>query len=191
MPSNKILTPIEPGNSYHIYNRGLNHQKVFFREKDYHLFLERFTYFLVDYCDLYAYCLLPNHYHFVLRVNDENGDKFSRQIGSFIVSYTNKVNLRKDRNGGLFMKPFRRILVDRDDYLKRLIFYVNHNAAKHDLVKNFRDYRFGSYPAMLSDEETIVARDKVFQIFNDKSEFVEYHNFRHEDFKIRKYLLED
>lgn len=88
------------------------------------------------------------------------------------------------------MKPFRRILVTREDYLKRLIFYVNHNAAKHELVKDFKDYRFTSYPAMLSDEDTIIAREKVFQIFNDKSEFVEYHNYLHEDFKIRKYLLE-
>lgn len=191
MPSEKILTRIEPGNVYHIYNRGLNHQKVFYREKDYYMFLDKIIDYIYDYCDIYAYCLLPNHYHFVLRVNDENGDQFSRQIGSLIVSYTNKVNLRKDRIGGLFMKPFRRILVTREDYLKRLIFYVNHNAAKHDLVKNFRDYKFSSYPAMLSAEDTIVAREKVFQIFNNKKEFVEYHNFRHEDFKIRRYLLED
>lgn len=56
MPSEKILTRIEPGNVYHIYNRGLNHQKAFYREKDYYMFLDKFIEYLYDYCDLYAYC---------------------------------------------------------------------------------------------------------------------------------------
>jgi len=153
MPSKKILTPIESGNVYHIYNRGINYQNVFFNEKDYHLFLSRFKDYLNDYCQLYAYCLLPNHYHLVLRINKENGSQFSRQFGSFIVSYTNKVNLQEKRIGSLFMKPFRRIKVDTDDYLKRLIFYINHNAAKHEIVKDFRKYPFGSYPA---DRKSVV-----------------------------------
>ena len=63
MPTKKILTPIEPGYTYHIYNRGNNYQNTFFSDEDYQLFLGRFKFYMKGSCLLYAFVLLPNHYH--------------------------------------------------------------------------------------------------------------------------------
>ncbi|MCD4679278.1 MAG: hypothetical protein K8S00_02705 [Bacteroidales bacterium] len=87
MPSKKITAPIEPGFIYHIYNRGYNYQNVFFYRDDYLLFFDKIKYYFLDYCSLFAYALLPNHYHLLLRVKDniEKGS-FSRQFGKSILS---------------------------------------------------------------------------------------------------------
>jgi len=70
MPSKKILTPIEPGGIYHIFNRGINYQKVFFCKEDYLLFMKSFKLYMSNVTKVYVYVLLPNHYHFLLKVNE-------------------------------------------------------------------------------------------------------------------------
>jgi len=113
MPSKKIRTPIEPGATYHIYNRGNNYQNVFFHEEDYLLFLDKLKLYLSKFCSVSAFALLPNHYHLLLRVNDGLKElEFNRQFLKFILSFTNKINFRDKRNGSLFLSNFRRIKID-------------------------------------------------------------------------------
>lgn len=61
---------MEPGNLYHIYNRGNNKQPIFFERKNYHYFLERFDKYLSNFVDVYAYCLMPNHFHFLIKIKE-------------------------------------------------------------------------------------------------------------------------
>jgi REP element-mobilizing transposase RayT len=154
MPSKKIKTTVEPGCTYHIFNRGNNYQNVFFRHEDYYLFLEKFKLYLNKTCMVYAFALLSNHYHLLLRVNDNIGkSEFSQQFLKFILSYTNKINFREKRNGSLFLSYFRRIKIEDDDYLKRLVYYINHNPEKHGITENFRTYKFCSYPILLDQQQ--------------------------------------
>lgn len=159
MPTKKILTTIEPGFTYHIYNRGNNYQDVFFEDSDYRLFLDRFKEHLNSCCSIYAFALLPNHYHFLLRIiDDEAGADFSKQFLKFILSYTNKINFKMKRNGSLFLARFRRIRVESEDYLKRLVYYIHHNPTKHNIAEDFRSYQYSSYEIFLSDAQTSLAR---------------------------------
>jgi putative transposase len=191
MPTKKILTPIEPGNTYHIYNRGNNFQKVFFTDDDYQLFLERFKYYLKDYCSLYAFALLPNHYHFLLCVHEnEYGARFSQQFMKFILSYTNKVNYKMNRNGSLFLARFRRIKVDTENYLRRMVYYIHHNPAKHKATEDYKIYKYSSYRIFLSDKPTALARDEALEFYGGLANYIEYHNYLHVEDVIKKLILE-
>jgi REP element-mobilizing transposase RayT len=59
---------MDQGSFYHIYNRGNNKENIFFEEKNYQHFLKLFDQYLSPYIDVYAYCLMPNHFHFLIRV---------------------------------------------------------------------------------------------------------------------------
>ena len=192
MPSKKIKTLLEPGKVYHIYNRGNNHQIVFFRTSNYDLFLEKIGKYLLNYCSILTYVLIPNHYHILLKINDDlEVNKFSQQFLKFSLSYTNKINWEENRNGSLFISHFRRIHVDTEDYLKRLVYYIHNNPEKHELTEDFRLYKYSSYQAILSNKTTNMAREYVLDLFGGKTEFKEYHEYMHEESQIKKFILED
>ncbi len=65
--------PLLPGNTYHIYNRGINKEKLFFQEKNYAFFLKQYHKYCSSYLDTFAYCLLPNHFHIAVRPKNEKG----------------------------------------------------------------------------------------------------------------------
>jgi REP element-mobilizing transposase RayT len=192
MPSKKIKTPIEPGKVYHIYNRGNNYQNVFFKPSNYLLFLEKMAKYLADYCSIYAYVLIPNHYHMVVRVNDDlETNEWSNHFLKFSLSYTNKINFQEKRNGSLFLSHFRRIHVDTEDYLKRLIFYIHFNPSKHELIDDFKSYKYSSYNSIISQKPTRLARGEVLDLFDNVEGFKNYHQFLHKEAIIKKYLLEE
>jgi len=193
MPSKKIKTPIEPGLIFHIYNRGNNYQNVFFRDEDYTLFLEKMKMYLKDYCSIFAFALLPNHYHLLLRINPfSDGLTFSKQFSKLILSYTNKVNFRERRDGNLFLSYFRRIEIKEESYLRRLVYYINNNPVKHNLTKNPDEYKFSSYHILLSDKPTMLNRQEVLSWFGGLDEFLEYHAFlRDEGLSIQLCLEEE
>jgi REP element-mobilizing transposase RayT len=192
MPTKKIKTPIEPGSTYHIYNQGNNFQNVFFQTEDYYLFLEKLKLYLIDYCSMYAFALLPNHYHLLLRVNDDILEtSFSKQFSKLILSYTNKINWRKKRNGSLFLSYFRRIKIEDEAYLKHLVYYINHNPTKHGITEDFRSYEFCSYKIFLSDKPTSLSRNEVLSWFGGRNDFIEFHKYLHEVEAIKKLSFED
>jgi len=192
MPTKKILTPVEPGFTYHIYNRGNNYQNVFFSDEDYQLFLNKFKFYLGNYCSLFAFALLPNHFHFLLRSNENNTvSQFSKQYLKFILSYTNKINYRMKRNGSLFLARFRRIKIEDEDYQRRLLYYIHHNPVKHGITENFKTYKFNSYQIFLSDKPTGLARNEALSWYGDLKGFAEYHDYFHEEDVIRKLTFEN
>jgi putative transposase len=64
--------PFEEGRFYHIFNRGNNKENLFIEEKNYSYFLQKLRQHILPICNLYAYCLMPNHFHLVLQIK-ENG----------------------------------------------------------------------------------------------------------------------
>lgn len=192
MPSKIIKTPIEPGFVYHIYNRGNNFQNTFFEPEDYLLFLGGAKKYLTEYCSFYAFFILPNHYHFLIHINENlENNIFSRKFSNAILSYTNKINFRKNRNGSLFLSYFRRKRVDSEDYLKRVIFYIHYNPEKHKYIDNFKNYRYSSFNSFLSNKKTSISRNEVFDIYGGKEAFLEYHSYMHDESKIRKLIMEE
>ncbi len=127
----KILTPIILGATYHIFNRGVNYANVFNRKSDYQLFLEKLKFYVNPVADIFAYTLIPNHYHLLLRVKESTEiGEFSHQFKRFILSYTNLINKQENRSGNLFLSVFKRLRVQDDDYSKHLMFYLHFRCIK-------------------------------------------------------------
>ena len=180
---------------YHIYNRGINGDKIFQIEDNYFFFMKQFLKYLGNVFDLYAYCLMPNHFHFVIKVKSEEellefskGKALvlknvglhsikslpSKQLSKFISSYTQSYNKVYQRHGPLFESPFKRKKIDSEQYLKNVIIYVHQNPI--DIKENFRRYKFSSYLATTSSLKTNLKRKEVIECFNDLENFIFCHN---------------
>lgn len=92
-----------PGLIYHVYNQGNNRQPIFFHERNYYYFLRKMQVHLLPFADLLCYCLMPNHFHFLL-VPKEHPRKnaLNHSIGVMLRSYTRGVNIEQGRTGSLF-----------------------------------------------------------------------------------------
>lgn len=101
-----------PGQYYHVYNRGCNREPIFANDGNYLFLLQRAKRFLADYSlSVIAYCLMPNHYHFLLRPGKD--DALSRFIQRLFNSYTQAFNIQQGRRGTLFEGRAKSILVDQ------------------------------------------------------------------------------
>ena len=188
---------LEPDFYYHIFNRGINGTKIFETEENYFYFLRRLKFFLYPVCEFYAYCLMPNHFHFVVRIKSEEEIKafseksnmknvflenglhsydsiISKQIARFISSYSQAFNkFNKSRTGALLESPFKRIRINDDEYLRKLIIYVHQNPK--NIVNKLEDYLFSSYRNLISEDETSLKRKEVLEIFAGKENFIFCH----------------
>ncbi len=82
-------------------------------------------------------------------------------------SYATYFNLKYDRHGSLFEKPFRRVLINNDLHLKNEIIYVNNNPVKHGFSDNIYSWKYSSVSSYFSDNNTFVDRDFILTLFND------------------------
>ncbi|KIC03605.1 hypothetical protein OA88_02300 [Flavobacterium sp. JRM] len=175
---------------YHIYNRGVNNNIIFQDQNNYMFFMKQFSKYLIEFSDVYAYCLMKNHFHFVIKINSDkqslvknkcsNKDGLhslenlvSKQIGKFISSYTQSYNKVHNRHGPLFESPFKRKKIDSDQYLKNVIIYIHQNPVA--LNVDFRTYKFSSYPTVLSQLETNLMRKEVIELFDGLENFIFCH----------------
>jgi putative transposase len=106
----------ETGHLYHVYNQGNNRQVVFYKADNYLYFLNKIRSHILPFCDILAWCLMPNHFHFMVRVNklkDEihspgatpsraRTDTLQKSIGILLASYTRAINKQEHRTGSLF-----------------------------------------------------------------------------------------
>ena len=128
---------------YHIMLRGINRQVIFEDEEDNLKFLETLkNYKAVSGYKLFAYCLMSNHIHLLLRVEKEYLDLIIKRIaGSYVYWY----NWKYKRNGHLFQDRFKSEPVEDDAYFLTVIRYIHQNPIKAGLSKTIDDYKFSSY----------------------------------------------
>ena len=127
-----------PQQYYHVYNRGNNKQLVFLEPENYRFFLQQFRKrILMAQCDLIAFCLMPNHYHSVVRVGD--CEDFSNVMRGFTTSYVKSFNAWHHRVGHLFQSNTQMRLVESEEDLISLCRYVHLNPVTD--YKQFVDDR--------------------------------------------------
>ncbi len=164
---------------YHIYNCGNNKENLFIVEKNYAYFLSLTKKHLVNTCSILAYCLLKNHFHFVVKTKDKVSSKqISQSFYNLFNAYSKSINKKYGRSGSLFKDRFSRIKLDNETYLKQLILYVHLNPRHHKFIDNFRNYKHSSYHSILSDKPTSLLREFVLNIFNDKQNFIDAHKIK-------------
>jgi len=132
------------GHYYHVYNRGCNRENIFANAGNYVFLLRRAKLILADHpLTIIAYCLMPNHYHFLLRPEEDGA--LSPFIQRLFNSYTQAFNRQQRRSGTLFEGRAKSILVDTDEYVLHLCRYIHLNPVKARLVVYPGDWPYSNY----------------------------------------------
>jgi putative transposase len=195
------IQPLTEGSYFHIYNRGVNGEDIFKEQRNYYYFLQQYNLYCSDMLETFAYALLKNHFHLLVYVKENilvpknNGQGMvqlnaSKQLSHFFNSYAQAVNKANNRTGPLFESPFERKLIDDDNYLTSMIYYCHYNAKLHGFVKNFKDWEFSSYHAILKNNNSFLASQKVLDWFGGVVEFEKVHGGRYEKNDMTKFIIE-
>ncbi|MDP4239405.1 MAG: transposase [Bacteroidota bacterium] len=180
----------EPGVVYHVFNRGNNKEDIFKEEKNYVYFLSLIQKHLLPVAEIYAYCLLKNHFHLALRIKDEPflDDKYKQKpylaFSNLFNAYTKSINKLYNRTGSLFQEHLHRKRVEDEAYLTQLIAYIHLNPVKHAFSDDFKSYRYSSYQAYTTRKSTNLSCDYVMSLFEDRANFEYWHD-------LNKLYLED
>ena len=186
-------TPLMPGTFYHLYNRGINACDLFQENDNYEYFLHLFDKHISPVADTFAWALMPNHFHLLVRIKSHKElnlqgfknleglsgsgrNRINQQFSNLFNAYSKAFNKRYQRTGSLFEHPFRRIPVESLNYLKYLVYYIHHNPIHHGFCDDFTGYPWTSYLSMLSPKTTKMKRSEVLSWFNDENEFKGYHS---------------
>ncbi|RMF28592.1 MAG: hypothetical protein D6765_05785 [Bacteroidetes bacterium] len=161
--------------------------------------------------ETYAYCLLKNHFHLLIRtrpadeiirnvnvgrvpnpadVNAAAAALVSRKFSALFNSYAQAVNKTYGRTGGLFEEPFRRIPVNSLRYRRELVRYIHRNPQLHGFIADFRDYPHSSWNSLLAFAPTRLERETVLQWFGGRDAFLQFHLEKQTHPDLSKYVIE-
>ena len=131
---------------FHIYNRSNGGEIVFREEENYLYFLRLYRRHLTSHFTTVAYCLMPTHFHLLVRVKSEALGEAQKAVGVMLSSYTKAINKRHARHGSLFQHHTRAKWVDDESYLLTLLTYIHQNPIRAGLVDRLEAWPFSSYP---------------------------------------------
>ena len=159
---------------YHVFNRGVNKQPIFFSRDNYIYLVKLIGKYLQRYhVAMIAYCLMPNHYHFLLRQDDENS--ISLFLQQTFKSYVQAVNKQQARVGALFQNRPRAVWVDDSDYLLYVCRYIHRNPVKANLVARPEDWEFSNYCDWVGLRKgRLLDRNFISDLFPDIQEYVAF-----------------
>lgn len=163
-----------------IYNRGNNRENLFFEERNYRYFLELYARHVSPIADTFAYCLLRNHFHFLIRVKhqhevDISNSTPSKCFANVFNAYSKAINKCYQRTGSTLEERFGRIEVTSSRYFTQLLFYIHFNLQKHGFVKDFREWPWSSFNSLISDKPTRLDRTQVMKWFGSVDGLRDFH----------------
>jgi putative transposase len=174
--------PLELGQMYHITCRGEKGEKVFPQKRAYSHFLNLYFKVIAPVADTYAYCLLPDHAHFLVRTRtaeeipkDKEVLEPGKHFAILFDAYTKAINKAYLRSGSLFRRPCGCVWLTSDVHLGHLIAYIHQNPEQHGQVADLGDWPHSSYDALLSHDPTPLKRDEVLAWFDGRTAFQQFH----------------
>jgi REP element-mobilizing transposase RayT len=210
------VIPFVPNTYYHLYNRGNNRQSVFFESDNYLYFLRGVEKYLRPAASVLAYCLMPTHYHLLVRVDagqtqtsevletslaqtsevletSEVSRRVSRAMQKLLISYTKAVNKRFSRVGSLFQGQFQAKPIQKYSHLLNLCIYIHANPVKDGLVDSPEDWPYSNYLEWLGERDgMLVDPGFVQEHFGSPAEYrslvMDYVETRRLDEDTRLYL---
>ena len=185
---------LEPGGYYHIYNRGNNKETIFKEPRNYDYFLSLWIKYIEPVAKNYCYSLLPNHFHFFIRVEKMDQPSpaayISQAFSNLFNAYAKAINRKYKRTGSLFQERFRRKEITSDAYFTEIIGYILTNSVKHGYGKTALTYPYSAYKSLISDKPTRLLRNEVMQWFNGREAFIKYIESYEENILNRKLIME-
>lgn len=202
-------TKFVEGQYYHVYNRSVDKKALFKGNDNYYYFLKKYDEYLSQLVDTFAFCLLGNHFHLLIRIQDLSAfriadidkieqrqslsahDIVSRQFRKFFQSYSMAFNKQQNRVGTLFQTPFKRVLVDNNHYFRQLVYYIHANPQLHGIIDDFKKWEWSSYGRILIDKPTKLKKQEVISWYGTRDAYTNYHLVSEEIQLDKKYLVED
>ena len=160
---------------FHIYNRGNNRQRIFFNDENYFYFLSKVRKYIYPYCDMLAYCLMPNYFNFQILANektvsidDKGRNLFSEGIKVLLSSYSKAINVQENRVGSLFTQNTHGKCVDSNQSQAMTCFrYIHQNPMKAGLVSKIEDWEYSSFKDYCGLRNgTLCNKDLTFHLFS-------------------------
>ncbi len=184
-----------PGENYHLFNHANGRENLFIEQKNYYFFLEKLAHHILPVCKIFSYCLMPNHFHLVLQVRNEeelqklwqkSGTlsglaqkqlelKASKSFSNLFSSYTQAFNKVYNRMGSLFIPSMKLTTINNENDLCKVIHYTHSNPVHHGFTKKMEDWIYSSYQIFLSKSPTKLEREYVLELFGGLDAFIKYH----------------
>ena len=199
----KFLANFAEDSIYHVYNRTNNNELLFKTDENRLFFLRQYAKYLEPFLDTFCWALLPNHFHFLVRIKgNENIKSYLKTISleklkpaekrylenaittelliefewkRFLTSYSMAFNKQHQRTGNLFHRPFKRVQVDKESHFTQTIIYIHANPFKHKICREFMDYNWSSWKSLISINPTALCRQEILDWFGGTESFIEIH----------------
>ena len=157
---------------YHVMLRGINQQQIFEDTEDCDKFIQilQESKAVSDF-KIFAYCLMSNHIHLLIKFEKEPIEQVFKRIGARYVYW---FNVKYQRVGHLFQDRFKSEPVEDDSYFLTVLRYIHQNPVKAGICKNVEDYKYSSYQEYI-EKPWLVDVDFVFDMIS-KKEFIKYNN---------------
>lgn len=187
------IIPLVTGEYYHIFNRGNEKRNIFTQPRDYKRFLKTFYYYQFagpkpsfskfaksDFnsfkpapekklVEIICYCLMPNHFHFLVKQFKDNGiSVFLSQTSN---SYTKYFNTKYTRVGALLQGVFKAVRIETDEQLIHVSRYIHLNPVVSELVKLPENYEWTSYLEYITEQKRFSATEDVLNLFPSPKEY--------------------
>ena len=183
-----------PGEKYHLFNHANGRENIFTEQKNYAFFLKKLKQYILPACRLFSYCMMPNHFHLILQVREEEQLqrlwqtvqnptelsqkqielKISKSFSNLFSSYTQAYNKVYNRMGSLFIPSMKMAFISSDNDLCKVVHYTHANPVHHGFTKKLEDWPHCSYKIFLSKSPTKLERDNVLEAFGGLDAFVKY-----------------
>lgn len=156
---------------YHITARGNEKKDIFLDDEDKNKFIRIITNKKKkNEYTLFAYCLMSNHLHLLLKEEEDNISRVMRRINTAYAYYFNK---KYNRVGHVFQDRFKSEPVENDRYLISLVRYIHNNPVKAKIVNQPYQYKWGSYLLYLKEQKSIIDKEEILNLFSpDKAKAI-------------------
>lgn len=193
-----------PNTIYHVFNHAVGSDNLFRHPDDYIRFLTTLPYYTRYFCDVQAYCLMPNHVHLLIRIcsrtemmnraineptnrlkridktrflSDEEVSRFlSVSLGRAFSSHAQYINHRYDRMGNLFISNFKRKPVTDEAYYRNVVKYIHLNPVNHGFTSAMSDWAYSSYLSLRFMPEDQRKHSELMMNFGGFASFVDAHD---------------
>lgn len=161
---------------YHIMLRGINRQAIFEDSEDSEVFLETIRVYKPQFhCEVFAYCLMSNHVHLLIKIDGEDIQYFMRRLGA---KYVYWYNWKYNRVGGLFQDRYKSEPVEDDGYFLTVLRYIHQNPVKAGICTQVEEYQDSSYHDYIHPKPNQLTDTGFALGLMSKDQFIE---FNHED----------
>ncbi|MCC5919974.1 MAG: hypothetical protein LAT68_03660 [Cyclobacteriaceae bacterium] len=189
--------PLLPDTVYHVYNHANGKENLFHADGNYRYFLKKYAEHIYPVAETYAYCLMPNHFHVMIKVRGEEevmrfvrlkrptlqgfetlggfSKIISQQFSNFFNGYTQAYNKLYERKGSLFMPNFKRKPITNEKYFTQLIAYIHLNPIKHGFCKNLFEWQYSSIHSYSSQQPSKINRDHLHECVENKEKLLRFH----------------